>query len=146
MACSCEKLDTFQKNKPIPDKAWTYQYHPSFEVNITDTAALYNIYVTLRHTNAYPFSNLWLMISLQGPRDSVKTNRVELPLADASGKWLGSGMDDIYDHRIPIQQNARFDTTGTYRFTFEQNMRINPLPDVLSVGLSVEKEKAGRLP
>jgi gliding motility-associated lipoprotein GldH len=48
-------------------------------------------------------------------------------------------VDDIYEHRIPIQQNAIFPKPGLYRFTFEQNMRQNPLPEMLSVGLRIEK-------
>ena len=95
--------------------------------------------MTLRHTGEYPFSNLWVLISSAYEGDKPVTQRVELPLADRQGRWLASGMDNIFLHRIPIQRNARFDKAGTYRFTIEQNMRVNPLPDVMSVGVRVEK-------
>lgn len=133
------KLGVYQKNIPIPEYSWNYSYHPEFKFKITDTASLYNIYVTIRHTNAYPFSNIWLLISSNYEGEKPKTQRVELPLANKEGKWLGSGMGDIFEHRIPIQQNARFDKRGMYHFSFEQNMRLNPLPYIMSVGLRVEK-------
>jgi gliding motility-associated lipoprotein GldH len=80
-----------------------------------------------------------LLISSNYEGVKPKTQRVELPLANKEGKWLGSGMGDIFEHRIPIQQNARFDKQGMYHFSFEQNMRLNPLPHIMSVGLRVEK-------
>jgi gliding motility-associated lipoprotein GldH len=134
-----DKLRVYEKNVSIPDYKWEYGFQPHYEVEITDTSARYNIYVTLRHTGAYRFSNIWLLVSTRRPGGAPHTRRVELPLADASGRWLGSGMDDVFEHRVPIQQNARFDTAGIYRFTFEQNMRQNPLSHVMSVGLRIEK-------
>lgn len=133
------QLNTFEKHVAIPGYKWNYDFQPSFDIVITDTAARYNIDVTLRHTEAYGFSNLWLLVTTNRSGQKPKTQRVELPLADRQGRWLGTGADDIFEHRIPIQQHARFDQAGTYHFRFEQNMRINPLPHIMSVGLRIEK-------
>jgi gliding motility-associated lipoprotein GldH len=149
-ACKPPRMDTFEKNRDIRHSEWAADDKPVFELDLApeDTAFYYNMYVNVRHTDAYPYSNLWLLIGTQAPGDSTgTTRRVELPLADTYGKWMGSGVngmvvtnnDDIYEHRIPIQQNAILGKPGRYRFTFEQNMRQNPLPDILSVGLRIEK-------
>jgi gliding motility-associated lipoprotein GldH len=151
VAASCEpmKMDTYEKNLEVPGHEWAYNYKPAFEVTLqpADTAYLYNIYVNIRHKDAYPYSNIYLLINTQFPGEQPVSQRVELPLADMSGKWLGSGpdgvkankLDDIYEHRIPIQTKAILNKPGTYKFTFEQNMRQNPLPDIMNVGLRVEK-------
>ncbi|MGE7773264.1 gliding motility lipoprotein GldH [Chitinophaga caseinilytica] len=141
-ACKPPRLDTFEKNRDIPQSSWNKSFKPQYEVTLgnEDTAYYYNLYVNVRHKDAYPYNNIWLIVSTQLPGDSLpQSRRVELPLADSYGKWLGSGLDDIFEHRIPIQQNAILPRAGTYRFTFEQNMRQDPLPDMLSVGLRVEK-------
>ncbi|RBL93423.1 gliding motility lipoprotein GldH [Chitinophaga flava] len=146
-ACKPLKMDVYEKNLEIPGHNWTYDYQPSFEVNILpeDTANLYDIYVNVRHTDAYPYSNIWLLVGTRYPNDSIsKEQRVELPLADINGKWHGNGIDDIYEHRVLIQQKALFNKPGTYKFTFEQNMRQNPLPHVMNIGLRIEK--AGKRP
>jgi gliding motility-associated lipoprotein GldH len=143
VAASCEpmKMDTYEKNLEIPGHEWAYAYKPVFEVTLqpADTAYLYNIYVNIRHKDAYPYSNIYLLITTQFPGEKPIQQRVQLPLADVSGKWNGSGLDDIYEHRIPIQEKAILNKPGIYRFTFEQNMRQNPLPDIMNVGLRVEK-------
>ncbi len=149
-ACKPPRMDTFEKNRDIPHSKWAADNRPAFELELSpeDTAYYYNIYVNVRHTDAYAYNNLWLLVSTQQPGDSTAAvRRVELPLADTYGKWTGSavngiivtGADDIFEHRIPIQQNAIFSKPGLYRFTFEQNMRQNPLPDILSMGLRIEK-------
>lgn len=68
-ACKPPKMDTYEKNLEIPGHEWTYDYKPSFEVKIQpeDTAYLYNIYVNIRHTDAYPYSNIWLLVGTQTP-------------------------------------------------------------------------------
>jgi gliding motility-associated lipoprotein GldH len=143
MAASCQpmKMDTYEKNLEIPGHEWSYEHKPVFEVTLLpqDTAYLYNIFVNVRHKDSYPYSNIWLVVNTQFPEGQPIPQRVELPLADMSGKWLGSGLDDIYEHQIPIQQSAILNKAGTYRFTFEQNMRQNPLPDIMNVGLRIEK-------
>jgi hypothetical protein len=50
-------------------------------------------------------------------------------------------MGEIYEQRMPISlgDSVNLSRPGTYEVTLEQNMRINPLPDVLHVGLRVEK-------
>lgn len=133
------QLNVYEKHVSIPGYSWDYNFHPSFSFQIEDTAATYSISVTIRNSNDYAFSNIWLRISSGRNGEKPKTQRVELPLANKEGRWLGTGMDGIYDHRIPIQQHARFDRPGTYDFSFEQNMRTNPLPHIMSVGLRIEK-------
>ncbi|MGX5818077.1 gliding motility lipoprotein GldH [Chitinophaga lutea] len=149
-ACKPPRMDTFEKNRNIAHSQWNVADTLPFEVQLSpeDTGYYYNLYVNVRHTDAYPYSNLWIIIHTAGPGDSTTVaRRVELPLADSYGKWMGSGVngrvasgtDDIYEHRIPIQQNAILPRAGAYRFVFEQNMRQNPLPEILSMGLRIEK-------
>lgn len=137
--CGPAHLNAFEKHVSIPQYSWSYDYQPSFTFHITDTSASYAIFVTVRHSSDYQFSNLWLLISSSPETAKPKVQRVELPLADQQGRWLGTGMDGIYDHRIPIQQHARFNQPGNYLFSFQQDMRINPLLHVMSVGLRIEK-------
>jgi len=140
---SCVSSPYYQKEYSVPKNAWDYQFKPSFKFDITDTTATYNLYFLVRHTEAYQFSNIWLQVYSKQPGDSTFIkSRIEVPLAEPSGKWLGRGMGEIWEQRMPITRNDNpmvFKKTGTYEIRFEQNMRINPLPEVLQIGLRVEK-------
>jgi gliding motility-associated lipoprotein GldH len=140
----CLPSPYFQKNTPMPKGQWAYAYQPSYRFEIKDTAAVYNLYFLIRHTELYPFSNIWLNIYTKMPGDtSFQETRIEIPLAEASGKWLGRGMGDVWEQRMPITRNDApmiFAKAGTYEIRFEQAMRVNPLPEIMNVGLRVEKK------
>jgi len=140
----CMESPYFQKDVTIPGYQWQYSYQPIFKVDVKDTAASYNLYFIVRHTEAYPFSNIWMWIYTKEPGDTAfKKSRIEIPLAEKSGKWLGRGMGEIWEQRMPITRNDApmiFTKPGTYEIKFEQNMRVNPLPEILQVGLRVENK------
>ncbi|OJY87745.1 MAG: hypothetical protein BGP13_04760 [Sphingobacteriales bacterium 40-81] len=136
---SCKTNDFFERNIAIPNQAWERSFKPSVNFDIADTTSLYNIYVTLRHTHAYGYNNIWLNVQFQLPGDTVKQQRVEIPLA-SNEAWLGTGMDDIYEVRQLITpQPFRFKTPGKTTFTIEQVMRETPLQHIMNAGIRVEK-------
>lgn len=143
-ALACGTIDVFEKNVSIPGHAWSNSFQPQISFEITDTTSLYNIYVVLRHTNAYRYNNIWLNIYTQVPGDSARKERLDLRLATDEKGWLGSGMDDIFEHRILItRQPVSLPKSGTYTFRLEQIMREEPLQHVLNAGVRVEKVKSG---
>ncbi|MBA3828848.1 MAG: gliding motility lipoprotein GldH [Taibaiella sp.] len=138
----CAPSPYFQREEPVPQNAWQYQYQPTFKFEVSDTTVLYNLYFLIRHTDVYPYSNIWLWVYSKTPGDTAfNKTRLEIPLAEPSGKWLGRGMGEIWEQRMPITgtNSMSFHKKGKYEIRFEQNMRVNPLPEVLHVGLRVEK-------
>lgn len=139
----CLESPVYQKQFSVPGNAWAYQWKPTFEFDIRDTGAVYNLYFLVRHTEAYPNSNIWLYIHTKTPGDSTfQKDRIEIPLAEPSGRWLGRGMGNIWEQRMPITRNDApmvLRKPGRYVIRLEQAMRSNPLPEVLQVGLRVEK-------
>jgi len=143
---SCEPINVYEKSVPIPNQEWSSSFKPSFRFSITDTTALYDVELVLRHTNAYETNNIWLNISLKTPTDSFPPFRVEKTLASNTDGWLGTGMDDIFEQRLSLndelaRESISFRTPGEYSFTLEQIMREDPLPNVLNVGIRVEKKQ-----
>ncbi|MBN8855374.1 MAG: hypothetical protein BGO55_27180 [Sphingobacteriales bacterium 50-39] len=136
--------DVFEKDVVIPGHQWATSFKPHVDFTIAgaDTADRYNIYLVLRHSDAYLYNNIWIRGTVQAPGDSVpKSQRYDLTLATNDKGWLGSGMDDIYEHRVLIQPDTKFTKPGTYSFTLEQIMRDDPLQHVFNVGVRVEKAK-----
>src|SRR5689334_17547184 len=99
---ACQTIDVFEKNVSIPNHEWSNAFRPEISFEISDTSSLYNIYVVLRHTDAYRYKNIYLNIYTQVPGDTISKARVDLQLATDDKGWLGSGMDDIFEHRILI--------------------------------------------
>jgi gliding motility-associated lipoprotein GldH len=134
---ACTSLNVFEKSVPFPNHVWSSTDTPSFHFNITDTNALYNLYVVFRHEDAYRYKNVWLHITVHDPDPTYSFNR-EFTLANSAG-WLGTAMDDIADHRLPFNAVPAKLKKGEYSFTLEQIMREDPLQHVLNAGIRIVK-------
>lgn len=142
---SCTSVELFEKTTKIPGHSWKNSYQPSFTFIIKDTASPYELFLILRHTDRYNFNNIYINLHTKQPgADTTQTARFDLRLATDNEGWLGSGMDDIYEHRIPLTPvggQFYFKKSGKYTFSIEQIMRENPLKNVLDAGLRIEKKQ-----
>ena len=136
---SCNTLDVYEKTAAFSSHEWKSNELLPFTFTIKDTSSLYNFYVVLRHEDAYRYKNIWLNIQVKDP-DSSYTIKREFTLADNS-KWLGTGMDDIIDHRMIFNALPISLKKGDYTFTLQQIMREDPLQHLLNAGIRVEKAK-----
>jgi len=140
----CNTIDLYEKSVSIPGHAWSSGFRPSFTFTIKDTSAPYKVFFVLRHTDRYSFNNIYINIITKIPgADTTQTGPLPLELATNEKGWLATGMDDIYEHRIQLSDAGRdfyFKKPGEYSFTVEQIMREDPLKNVLSAGLRIEKK------
>jgi gliding motility-associated lipoprotein GldH len=123
----------------IPDHDWTYLNKYNYTFKIDDEKSAYNVYMNLRVTSSYKYSNMFVLITQTAPDKKSKIKRYELKLANKAGEWLGTGSGNLYNYQLSFLTNYKFPVKGNYTFTIEQNMRDNPLHEVSDVGLRVEK-------
>jgi gliding motility-associated lipoprotein GldH len=139
--CRCTTVDLYEKSVTIPAHEWQSNFRPRFEFTIKDTTKPYQLQFVLRHNEKYSYNNIYVNIYVKGPgQDSTIRIQKDLLLATNDKGWLGTGMDDIYEHRIPLAP-AQYLKAGTYVFTIEQIMREDPLKNVLNAGLRVDKKQ-----
>jgi gliding motility-associated lipoprotein GldH len=143
LLASCRPAPQYQDHYNIPGGAWNAAYQPQFHFTITDTAAAYQLFLLIRHTDVYPFSNIWINMDSKAPGDTTWGKvRVEVPLAAPSGQWLGRGAGELWEQRVAITTPAHpafFAKRGDYTVRLTHDMRRNPLPEVLTIGFRLEK-------
>lgn len=161
---SCMPSPYYQQSYSVPGSAWGYNFAPGFRFELPDTSANYDTYFIIRHTKAYPYSNIWVKLNVKRPGDSTFNSvRLELPLTAPSGQFGGRHMGEIYEQRcqftldqiigiskqansildqklvVSVQGKPVMSQKGIYEIKIEQDMRENPLPEVLQVGLRIER-------
>ncbi|MCK5822468.1 MAG: gliding motility lipoprotein GldH [Bacteroidales bacterium] len=138
---SCDKNRIYEKNQDVQNHIWNKDSIFCFNVEITDTITPCNLYINSRITSQYPKNNLYLFITTHFPYKDKMHDTLACVLADKSGKWYGKGFGDVWSFQIPYKKNVIFPHPGIYTFEVEQAMRTVNLPNVLDVGLRVEKIK-----
>ncbi len=129
----------YEKSYTIENEQWNQDNLLQFNVNVDDIYARYNVYINVRNTTDYTYSNIFFFVSVLYPDNFCAIDTVEGILADPKGKWLGSGSGRYKNNRFLYKSNIMFPQTGTFVFTIEQAMREQSLQGIATIGMEVEK-------
>ena len=140
---SCDKNRIFEQNHDLENNSWPIAAIQEFKFEVKDTSKKYAIYFNVRNAVSYEYYNLYLKHTLTGPDGKMlSTNLHELYLMDKkSGKPLGDGAGDIFDHQVLALKDQTFAQPGTYTIKLQQYMRRDPLPGIMAVGIRVEMQE-----
>lgn len=143
----CTENVLFQEDAQTPNGVWERNWNPTFSFEVADTVNAHDVYLDLRHTGDYPFSNLYAFVTLTAPDSTRLVDTVECTLADPSGRWYGKGQgfisSDRFQAHVLYKLRNKFPHAGRYSLTLEQAMRVDKLEGIIDVGVSVEKSKGG---
>lgn len=139
----CDKSRVFETNVEMENKSWVADSIPAFDFKITDPQKRYNFYYNIRNSIAYPYHNLYVTYYLENAKGEVISTALDnIELFDPkTGRPKGNGLGDIFDHQIKAISDYKFPAAGTYTFKIQQYMRMDTLPEILSIGLRVEVDR-----
>jgi len=135
---SCDSEMVYDQYMRTENGSWSWQDAMEFNVDISDTVSMHNIYLQVRHTVDYPLSNLYMFVHLKSPSGQHLKDTINLVLAAPDGKWTGKGNGNIRELMLLYRKQSKFRIPGTYVFTLEQAMREPELP-VSDLGLRIER-------
>lgn len=136
-ACSFKSL--YENTTDIPKGVWNKENVIQFNVPVLDTINSYNIILSIRNNNLYPFSNIYILSDTYSPKGNVVRDTIQIELCDSHGKWYGKGIGGIWQNRIYYKKNIRFPVSGAYRFNFKQAMRNDDLEGIIDMGIKIER-------
>lgn len=136
---SCDNT-VYENYYSFENESWNSDSLKSFDFEIMDTLATYNLSLNVRHSTDYEYQNLFVFVS------GEVNDTIELMLADKNGKWKGSGISDVREFTHSLKKDRTFSKKGKYSINIEQAMRygasekIQHLPNILDVGLIIKKQ------
>ena len=137
---SCDRNQLYEDNIMIENGIWNVRKTVGFDVDISELNHRYNVYVNVRNSPEYQYSNLFLFLTTSFPDNKKSLDTLELTLADYDGRWLGTGMGSVKFSRFLLKKGLQFTQKGHYRFELEQAMRVNDLKGIRDIGLRIEKQ------
>ena len=135
---ACDADMVYDQYVHLEQGTWTWQDPLEFEAQISDTLSMHNIYLQVRHTTAYPLSNLYMFIHILSPTGQHLKDTVNMILAAPDGRWMGRGNGNMRELMLLFRKQSIFAVPGTDIFTLEQAMRKEELP-VTDVGIRIER-------
>ena len=131
---SCRTDIVYSQFQTIPSGEWYADSVVRFEVPIADVSATYRTIVYVRHTERYPYQNMWLFVGNANHHDTI-----EFYLADDRGRWLGNSHNGFVEMPVLLDEERHFRDTGTYIFDIQHGLRDSILRGVTDVGLEITR-------
>lgn len=119
---SCDEKRVFDQFKSV-GTSWHKDSIVKFKLPKLNADKKYNLFVNVRDNNDFPYSNLFLIVSLEQPNKKVKVDTLEYLMANLDGTLLGNGFTDIKENKLFYMQNQSFALKGEYKIKIQQAAR-----------------------
>lgn len=136
---SCTKDALLNETMTVPNGNWSFADVKRFSAEVSDTLTPYNFYIQVRHGGNYEYQNLIVCFKTYFPNHTFKIDTIDCPMADASGKWYGSGLGDLLDNPVMFKRNLQFPMSGTYNFEIQHAMRPDTIHEIYDMGLRINR-------
>lgn len=135
---SCDSNRVYEENLAMENNSWNKDDIKEFSFEVADTLSPLNIYINLRTTVDYPYSNIIVFMDSEYPNGVQNKDTLEFILAESDGKWNGENSGTIIEFRGMIASGGRFSSQGKYTFRLQHAMREDDLAEVVDIGMRVE--------
>ncbi len=136
---SCSTDTVYNSYSHTPLAGWEKNDTLVFCVPRVSESGLYDQYIGLRMTNAFPFTSISLIIEQQVlPKGKAFADTVKCEITDIRGNFLGDGVSS-YQYLVPLHSEML--TKGdSLRLKIRHNMKREILPGVSDVGIKICKK------
>lgn len=119
---SCDKRRVFDQYQQV-NETWHQDSIVKFKFDAPDTIHPYNLFVNIRNSNDYPFSNLFLIVSMEKPSGEIRKDTLEYLMANPDGTLLGTGFSDVKESKLFYKERLKFDQSGSYQISIQHAVR-----------------------
>lgn len=124
----------YSRFSSVPSGNWHIDSIAKFDYTIADTSADYTMLIHVRHTERYPYQNIYLFLE-----DDTQRDTIAFFLADDRGNWLGDSHNGFIEMSVLYGEHKHFADTGTYHLSIQHGMRDSLLRGVTDVGLEIKR-------
>ena len=123
----------FSAFRTFTTQEWPYETPVNLRVDtLRDSASVGPLTLSLRHTNGYRWSNLWLEVGRRVDTTFV-TDTFNISMADVAGNWYGSGVGPSRQLIFTLYDSLILHRGDTLRL--RHIMRVDTLQEIEQIGI-----------
>lgn len=141
---ACRDHIIYHSYRPISDIGWQKDDTLCFNLPTTHKPMSTGLQVGIRHTAAYPYSDIWLEIS-STIEQHITSDTLHILLATEKGEWKGNGTNGLiqYLHPQPITLDMP-DSVKNAVIRITHLMSDSTLTGINDVGIQVSLNPYGK--
>lgn len=140
---SCNNNVVYNSFQDLEKGNWRYDSTAVFDFYVDNADKPYDLCYNVRYNLEYPYYNLYVKYELTDATGKLlRASMQEANLMHPdTGVPLGSG-ESIFDSQLSLLKNYQFPAVGDYQFKIRQYMRMDTLPGILAVGVTLKNPLA----
>lgn len=142
---SCDSNRVFDEYKSVPNQ-WHKDSIIEFNITPSDSITPYNLFVNIRNTSDYKYSNLFLIVEMNFPNGKVVNDTLEYLMTKPNGAFLGTGFSDVKENKLWYKEGVIFSEIGEYKVKIQHAMRengtikgVDNLEGITDIGFRIEQ-------
>jgi len=139
LACQPKNRVYTEHQELSPNLEWLQEDVREFKVPIEDNNMAYNMSLSFRYANGYPYQIANVKVTETSPSGKETVTEHELKVREANGDYIGEVGFDIWDSEHLIESNKNYQETGIYTYLIEQNSAVDPLNYAMEIGVILDK-------
>jgi len=135
---SCQNNSYYYQSQTVSDLGWSINQTLTFKDSIPSSAPeIMHFEINPRHTNLYPYQNIWLYIRTKCSDGATRMDSVNLKLSEPNGRWIGTGWGSLYNISYPLADLRIKKTTSKrwFKIDIQHGLRDNQLPGIEDIGI-----------
>lgn len=136
--CSCQNRSSYQQTEPLPASGWKLGRVLSFEDSLSSEAPeTLQFEVNLRHSNLYPYQNVWLYIQTRCSDGTTRVDSVDWKLSEPNGRWLGAGWGSLYtvSYKLPDLKIKKTVEKRWFSIKIQHGLRDENVQGIENIGI-----------
>ena len=129
---ACQTDTTYHQYREVPSAGWSRKDTISFPLPADFTYHRYALEIGLRHTEAYPYKDLWVEI-IHPLTPVIPPDTIHLRLADKKGNWFGAGSSNcLYQFTQSLGTITCYPADSLLQVT---HLMSTPLTGITDIGI-----------
>ncbi len=109
----------------------------SFDFNISNTDADYNIWLCVRYNKNFPEKKLKFNTELKAANGEQRLREASITLFNIDNKIIGEKKADYFEIKYPLYNNLHFNEKGKQKVEIQNMMGKYVLPGIKQIGIVV---------
>lgn len=136
---SCNNSNIYSKFDNLGESnRWAQSDTKTYEFTVDNDTVLYDIKFHFSHVYDYQFASVPIRFSIENPNGEKEDLTIDLNIKNNKGEQLANCSGDICDLIYSVKEKVKLQK-GHYKFTVSNSFGGPYLPNVIGVGLEVEK-------
>ncbi len=136
---SCNKSGIYSKfDKQGEDNRWAQSDVKTYDFTVDNDTLLYDIKFHFSHVYDYQFANVPIHFSIESPDGAKENILIDLAVKNDKGEQLADCSGDICDLIYNVKEKTKLQK-GNYKITVSNSFQGPYLPNVIGIGLEIDK-------